>query len=552
MLRQLVIRDVVLIDRLELEFEPGLGVLTGETGAGKSILLDALGLALGMRADTGLVRSGQAQASVAAEIRASRRPSGLRAARRAGHRARAGRAAAPAAHAEGRRRQPRLRRRRRRCRRRCCATSPALAVEIHGQHDDRGLLNPKGHRALLDAFGRLDTGAGRGGLGRGRRGSSASWPRRAPRPTSAERDRDWLDHAVGRNRRARARAGRGNARWPRSGRRCRPGPRPARRWPGSTNCSAARTARWPSCAWRRGGSSAARPTIRLLGRSAGRARPGGDRGERGRGPDRPRRRGAGVRPGAARSGRGAAVRHPRAGPQASRRGRRAGRAGRGDARPSWRRSRRAASGSPRWKPQLAEARAALSTRRRRRLREAAPRGRGAARCERSPPSWRRSSSMRRASAPPSAAPSPGPSGIDRVEFEVSTNPGAPFGPLTRIASGGELSRFILALKVALAEAGDARDDDLRRDRPRRRRRGGQRDRRAAGAAGARGAGAGRHPSARRSRRAPRIITGSKRAMTDGVTRTSVRKLTPTSGARKSRACCRARRSPTKPAPRRRG
>jgi len=50
---------------------------------------------------------------------------------------------------------------------------------------------------------------------------------------------------------------------------------------------------------------------------------------------------------------------------------------------------------------------------------------------------------------------PGASGIDRVEFEVSTNPGAPFGPLTRIASGGELSRFILALKVALAEAGTA-------------------------------------------------------------------------------------------------
>ena len=49
----------------------------------------------------------------------------------------------------------------------------------------------------------------------------------------------------------------------------------------------------------------------------------------------------------------------------------------------------------------------------------------------------------------------GASGTDRVEFEVSTNPGAPFGPLTRIASGGELSRFILALKVALAEAGTA-------------------------------------------------------------------------------------------------
>jgi DNA repair protein RecN (Recombination protein N) len=54
-----------------------------------------------------------------------------------------------------------------------------------------------------------------------------------------------------------------------------------------------------------------------------------------------------------------------------------------------------------------------------------------------------------------AAAEPGPSGTDRIEFEVSTNPGAPFGPLTRIASGGELSRFILALKVALAEAGSA-------------------------------------------------------------------------------------------------
>ncbi|MEO6360421.1 MAG: DNA repair protein RecN, partial [Sphingomicrobium sp.] len=54
-----------------------------------------------------------------------------------------------------------------------------------------------------------------------------------------------------------------------------------------------------------------------------------------------------------------------------------------------------------------------------------------------------------------AATEPGVSGIDRVEFEVSTNPGAPFGPMTKIASGGELSRFILALKVALAEAGSA-------------------------------------------------------------------------------------------------
>src|SRR5436309_9395264 len=66
MLRQLAIHNVVLVDRLELEFEPGLGVLTGETGAGKSILLDSLGLALGARADAGLVRSGAEQSSVTA------------------------------------------------------------------------------------------------------------------------------------------------------------------------------------------------------------------------------------------------------------------------------------------------------------------------------------------------------------------------------------------------------------------------------------------------------------------------------------------------------
>src|SRR6516165_4876808 len=68
MLLGLAIRDVVLIDRLDLAFRPGLCVLTGETGAGKSILLDALGLALGQRAETGLVRAGAAEAAVTAEF----------------------------------------------------------------------------------------------------------------------------------------------------------------------------------------------------------------------------------------------------------------------------------------------------------------------------------------------------------------------------------------------------------------------------------------------------------------------------------------------------
>ena len=68
MLTGLSIRDVVLIEALDLEFASGLGVLTGETGAGKSILLDALGLALGARADSGLVRSGADKAQVTASF----------------------------------------------------------------------------------------------------------------------------------------------------------------------------------------------------------------------------------------------------------------------------------------------------------------------------------------------------------------------------------------------------------------------------------------------------------------------------------------------------
>ncbi|MBX6324301.1 MAG: AAA family ATPase, partial [Rhodospirillaceae bacterium] len=68
MLASLSIRDVVLIDRLDLAFAPGLSVLTGETGAGKSILLDALGLALGARAEAGLVRPGGAAAVVTASF----------------------------------------------------------------------------------------------------------------------------------------------------------------------------------------------------------------------------------------------------------------------------------------------------------------------------------------------------------------------------------------------------------------------------------------------------------------------------------------------------
>ena len=68
MLRRLSIRDFVIVDHLELEFAEGFGALTGETGAGKSILLDALGLALGDRADGGVVRVGRERADISAEF----------------------------------------------------------------------------------------------------------------------------------------------------------------------------------------------------------------------------------------------------------------------------------------------------------------------------------------------------------------------------------------------------------------------------------------------------------------------------------------------------
>ncbi len=89
----------------------------------------------------------------------------------------------------------------------------------------------------------------------------------------------------------------------------------------------------------------------------------------------------------------------------------------------------------------------------------------------------------------------GPNGIDRVEFWVQTNPGTRPGPLMKVASGGELARFLLALKVVLADRGSAPTLGVRRNRHRRRRRGGRRHRRAAGQARARRAGAGGHACA---------------------------------------------------------
>ena len=193
MLRQLAIHNIVLVERLELEFEPGLGVLTGETGAGKSILLDALGLALGSRADSGLVRSGQDGASVTAEIALAvdhpaiavlseqgiesepGEPLVVRRTLKSDGGSRAFIGATPVAAG-------------------LLRDLGALAVEVHGQHDDRGLLNPKGHRALLDAFGRIDATPVASAWSAVTRIEGDLAQERA-QAAAAERDREWLDHA---------------------------------------------------------------------------------------------------------------------------------------------------------------------------------------------------------------------------------------------------------------------------------------------------------------------------------------------------------------------
>lgn len=152
MLRSLEIRDLLIIDRLELAFEPGLNVLTGETGAGKSILLDALGFVLGWRGRAELVRQGADQGEVIAVFELG-----------PGHPARsvledAGLVAGDELilrrinTAEGR--KTAWVNDRRASGEVLRALSDTL-VELHGQQDDRGLLNPRNHREMLDLFGDL-------------------------------------------------------------------------------------------------------------------------------------------------------------------------------------------------------------------------------------------------------------------------------------------------------------------------------------------------------------------------------------------------------------
>ena len=156
MLVRLSIQDIVLIDRLDLDFEPGLTTLTGETGAGKSILLDAFMLALGGRGDASLVRAGQDQGQVTAVFDLPKDHPALLAAHEFGLAAEGEMVLRRIQASDGRTRafvndQPATAQ--------ALRTIGAMLVEIHCQHDDRALVDPAAHRALVDAHGGLLTQA---------------------------------------------------------------------------------------------------------------------------------------------------------------------------------------------------------------------------------------------------------------------------------------------------------------------------------------------------------------------------------------------------------
>jgi len=193
MLQALSIRDVVLIKRLELSFGPGLGVLTGETGAGKSILLDALGLALGVRAEARLVRHGADQAAVSAIFDAGEDVTAFL-----------------AEHGLPQEDDALILRRvvTRDGKSRAFINDQAVSVallkslgdelvEVHGQFESQRLLSPANHRRLLDAYGGLAGDCQKIGISfaRWRDAAQASDDAREQMAT-ARRDEEFLRHAV--------------------------------------------------------------------------------------------------------------------------------------------------------------------------------------------------------------------------------------------------------------------------------------------------------------------------------------------------------------------
>ena len=449
MLRQLAIRNVVLVEQLELEFDKGLGVLTGETGAGKSILLDALGLALGARSDAGLVRSGQDGASVAAEIELSAghpvhallveqgietddgEPLILRRSLKAdgGSRAFVGSASVPAG---------------------LLREIGALAVEVHGQHDERGLLNPRGHRALLDAFGRLDVTKVAGAWSTVVQIEADLMQARAEL-AAAERDRDYLAHSLAEI----------DALAPEAGEETRLAEERAAMQAGIKAGESL-----SGVDELLGGSDGALAQLRLAARRIERgaadhplladALAALDRAliEASEAEDKITRAADELTFDPARLEaaearlfdiRGLARKH-RVEPDALAELADRMRAQLSEIEAGGERIAELDRALERARLHYSELAAELSRQRH----EAASKLDEAVAGELHP--LKLDAARFRTAL---AQAEPGSAGTDKVEFEISTNPGSPFAPLTKIASGGELSRFILALKVALAEAGSA-------------------------------------------------------------------------------------------------
>lgn len=447
MLRHLDIRDMLLIDRLELEFRPGLNVLTGETGAGKSILLDCLGFVLGWRGRADLVRAGASQGEVTAVFDLP-----------PGHPARTllDEAGFPVSDELIIRRVNALDGRKtgwindRRASGEVLRTLSELLVELHGQHDDRGLLNPRGHRLLLDAFAGVDLGPVRAAWA-ARREARAALERAEAALAAAKGEEDFLRHAVAELDKLDPQPGEEaeldtRRRAMQGAERIREDVARALQALGPQGAEGAMldAARWLDGAAERAEGRLETPAAALqralieLGEAASGVEAALEAMDFDpRDLETTEERLFALR---ALARKHEVLADDLAGLADTLR-ERLGRidAGEGDLA----RLREAVAAA---EAAYGAAAAGLSDRRA----TAAKRLDAAMAAELAPLKMERAVFETRL-----AEAEPGPEGRDAVAFTVATNPGAPAGPLDRIASGGELSRFLLALKVCLARGNDA-------------------------------------------------------------------------------------------------
>jgi len=205
MLTRLSIRDIVLIDRLDIDFSSGLSVLTGETGAGKSILLDAFALALGARGDASLVRQSAEQGQVTAAFELGKKHPAFAILADNDIVAEDALILRRVQFADGRTRafvndQP--------VGVQILRSLGATLVEIHGQHDDRALVDAATHRRLVDAFGNLENAAAEvSHLWEARRTAEEAVANHRASIERAQREADYLRHAADELKKLRPEAG---------------------------------------------------------------------------------------------------------------------------------------------------------------------------------------------------------------------------------------------------------------------------------------------------------------------------------------------------------